>query len=314
MTDATPTPGRFRRIADSLGGDATAAALRTPLVVLAGLVSLAVFWGVGWLAGFPYSGPYDATLLHQPLATAKLLLVAVALAATAAVGTLLAGRVRYDAGWAAALFGLMGLRWRGDDVYYTLVGRGASVFVGLAVELLLLAAIAAAAWAGLHWLRERGSASPSLKRVLELPDPKSRLIDRKIASEAWDQRLLALLAGAGVCGLVVLVLGQSQDETQIFFAVAIGGWAGATAAHALVPTRPAPWFWTAPIVTGFVGYLLAWLGTPESKLATGEAGGYLAALARPLPLDWVGAGVPAALLGYVRARTKQFRRVAEAQS
>jgi hypothetical protein len=187
------------------------------------------------------------------------------------------------------------------------------VFLTFLVELGILAVLVAALWSFLHRLRERGSASPSLKRVLELPDPRSRLIDRKIASEAWDQRALALLVCIATTAALVMLLAATGDETQVFFAVFIGAWVGAIAAHAVVPTRPAPWFWAGPIVTGAVGYLLAWTSTTPADLATGEVGGLFAPLARPLPIDWLAAGVPGALLGYVRSRTKQFKKVAEGQ-
>lgn len=296
------------------GFDAVLAALRTPRVLLAAGLSLLVFWWVGGLLSFPYEGPFDATLLHQPLAVAKFVAVAFVLLVMTAVGTLIAGRVRYDAGWGAAVFGLLGLRWRGDDTYYAVDGHTSGVYITFAIELAILAVIAAVLWALLHWLRERGSQMPGLKRILELPDPKSRLDDRKATRETLDQKFLALLCSTGVTAAVVMIVARTDDETQVFFAVLLGGWIGAMMAHAFIATRPGPWFWAGPILAGLIGYIAAALSTPPELLATGEPGGYLAPLARPMPIDWLAAGVPMALVGYVRSRTKQYQRVVEAQA
>lgn len=289
------------------------APLRTPLVVVTTGVALLGFWWLGELIDFPAEGPFDASILHQPYAVAKVLLIVVTLVLLAALGTLALGRFRYDAGWGAAVFGLMALRWRGGNGFYSLDDRTPAVFYGFLLETALLALVAGGGWAILHWLRERGTSAPGIKRLLELPDPKTRLADRKATSEGLDQKVLALLASAGVTAVIVMLLARTTDETQVFFAVAIGSWAGGAAAHAFVPTRPGPWFWGGPILAALVGYTWAAISTSPEMLATGEPGGALAALARPLPLDWIGAGVPLALVGYVRSRTRQYHRIVEAQ-
>ena len=316
--DADPPPSEPPAVRDRLLSGSTrgqvAAALRTPQVLLACGLSLLAFYWIGGLVGFPHAGPFDAAVLHQPLGVGLLLLFGLLLIPVAAAGTLVCGRVRYDAGWGAAVLGLLALRWRGGDGYHALDGRSPGVFVGFAIELIVLTLFAAAAWAGLHWLRERGATAPRVKRWLELPEPAVRIADRKAAGEALDQKLLALLASTAVTALAVGLLARSTDETQVFFAVFIGGWLGATVAHGFVPARPGPWFWGGPVLAGLIGYGWTAFTIDPAALATGETGGLLAPLARPLPLDWLGAGVPAALLAYVRSRSKQTRRVAESRA
>ncbi len=285
--------------------------LRTPQVLLAAGVSALLFWWLGDLIRFPHDGPFDASLFHQPLAVAKILLVATVLWLLVAIGTLVAGRVRYDAGWGAAVVGLLALRWRGGSSFYTYDDRAAGVFATMTVELVVLALLAGIAWVALHWLRERGSQTPGIKRILELPDPNARLDDRKATKEPLDQKLLALAISTGVCGVTVTLLARTQNETQVAFAVGIGGWLGAVVAHGFISTRPGPWFWAGPILAGLIGYIVAWFTTPSDFLAVGEPGGPLAALARPMPLDWIAAGVPMALVGYVRSRTKQLQNLIE---
>ncbi len=240
------------------------------------------------------------------------LLALVMLLPTVAVGTWLAGRVRYDAGWAAALTGLLLWRHRGGSVELTLDGASQGIFLLMALELLILAAGAAALWTLLHVSRERGATVPVLRRWLELPDSKVREIDRPRKGETNGERLLHLATSAGTCGLVVWLFCQNQDPVQTTVGVLLGGWLGALAAHAVIPVRPAYWSMAGPVVAGLLGYLAAFLTTPDLRLELGQAGGLLENLAYPLPLEWIGGAVPAALYGYVRSRTKQAEAV-EAQ-
>ncbi len=64
------------------------------------------------------------------------------------------------------------------------------------------------------------------------------------------------------------------------------------------------------MLVGLIGYVAAFLFTDPVRLALGKPGGPLAGLAMPLPLEYVGGAVPAAVYGYVRSRTKQAEAVA----
>ena len=278
-------------------------------VLLAGLG----FWWLGALLDFPQYRGFDAGLLLQPLAAAKMLAVAVGVVALTALCTAVAGRVRYDAGWACVAAGIYALRLRGGPVYYALDGRGNAVFLALAAELLLLGLILGGTWAALHVLRERGVNARVLRRVLELPDARTRVADRKATSESLDQKVLALVLCAGTTAVAMLILCRSDARAQVFFSLLISAYAGVWVTHSFIPTRPAAWFWGGPILCGAVGYVAAWWLTTPQLLAIGEPGGFLAPLARPLPLDYVSVAVPAALYRYVQSRTKQRLAVAETQ-
>jgi hypothetical protein len=312
--ETIPTPDLQTRLRE--GASTAWSKMHTVRVVLAAALAFGVFELLGRLVGVPAAGPSefaDASLIHQPIVLAALFAVGFGLLVATIFNTLIAGGVRYDAGWAAALTGLLALRWRGGDSYYSLDGRGPGVFVGFLVELVILTLLAYGLWLAVHRLRERGAERAAIKRFLELPTPDARLLDRRLAQQPMSQRLLALLISTGVCVVVTSVICRTGNEAQVAAAVAAGGWAGAAAAHAVVPTRPAPWFFLGPVLAGCVGYLLAFFSGSSDALAVGDPGGVLPALARPLPLDWLAAGVPASLYGYVRSRTKQLGEVAEAR-
>ena len=288
--------------------------LRAQLALLATLaLAGAAFWWVGEWIGMPQYRGYNASILLQRLASAKAVAVLGLLMFLATTTTLLAGRIRYDAGWACTAVGLYSLRLRGGPISSAIADRPADVFVTLAVELALLGASLGVAWGVLHMLRERGSAFKSIRRVLELPEARARLADRKAAAEALDQKILALVMCTAVMVVLMLVLCRTSSRAQIFFAVGISAYVAVWVAHGLIPTRPAIWFWAAPVLCGVVGYLWAWMNTSPSQLALGEPGGMLAPLARPLPLDYASIGIAAALWRYVQSRSHQIRRVIEQQ-
>ncbi len=283
------------------------------LLLLAVCLTCVAFWWLARLIGFPRYPGRDASLLLQPLPTATLLAVGVAIAALTTFATLLAGRVRYDAGWACAALGLYALRLRGGSISNAIDDRSPSVFLTLALELALLAAILGAAWLVLHTLRERGSAFKSLRRFLELPEATTRLADRKAAAESLDQKLLALVMSTAVMAVFMMIICRTGERAQVLFSVGLSAYLSIWISHSFIPTRPAAWFWAAPVLCGVIGYLAAWMGSTPAQLAIGQAGGFLAPLARPLPLDYASFGIAAALWRYVQSRTHQLYRVIEAQ-
>ena len=288
--------------------------IRARLALLASIIlAMIAFWWMGEWSGFPRYQGHNASLLLQPLAMAKVLAVIVCTALLVTVGTLIAGRVRYDAGWACAALGLYAMRLRGGPIDSAIADRSPDVFLTLAIELAVLGAILGGAWGVLHVLRERGSAFKSLRRVLELPEARARLADRKAAAETLDQKILAAVMSAALMAVLMLILCRTGERAQVFFAVGVSAYVAVWATHAFIPSRPGIWFWSGPIICGIAGYLWAWMNTSPAQLAIGEPGGFLAALARPLPLDYASIGVAAALWRYVQSRTHQIRRVIEGQ-
>ena len=318
MADDVQKPKETMRLGlteDWVGRNLLMPAIRTPLVPVVAVGFMVVFWFVGGLIDYPFDERFQPSLLWQPMGVAKVLVVAVTLVVLTLIGTAILGRLRYDAGWAVATVGLVGLRLRAGDSTFALLQEKSSIFLWLSIELLLLGLLVLAGWQALHILRERGSQRPWIKRLLELPTPQARLADRKASADGRPQQLLATGASVLVMGLVVLLLCRSEDRVQTMASVGIGAWAGAFLVQGfLVPTRPAIWFLISPIICGVLGYAVAMVMTSPEQLASGEVGGPLAALARPMPLDWIAAGLPMTLLAYVMQRTKQLNEVIEQQS
>jgi hypothetical protein len=96
----------------------------------------------------------------------------------------------------------------------------------------------------------------------------------------------------------------------------IGSFAGAFFPYWNRGAYPSAWYLAAPMVVGMVGYLLAFALVRATDLAIGRpgnSGGVLAALARPLPLDYASVGTAGALAGYwIRRKTVREREVAAA--
>lgn len=281
------------------------------LLVSTILVAGLIFWWTAWLIGFPQYPGYNASLLLQPVAAAKVLAVSVCIILLTALATLACGRIRYDAGWGCVALSLYALRLLGGPIYYTINDRPAGVFAMLAIELLLLTLVLGVMWGLIHLLRERGTSARSLRRIFELPDAPTRIADRKATAESLDQKILALVMSAATFGFFMMILCQTQERAQVFFAIAISSYLAVWITHSFIPTRPGFWFWGGPILAGVAGYVVAWLGTTPSQLAVGEPGGWLAPLARPLPLDYVSIGIPFALWRYVTSRTLQTQQIIE---
>jgi hypothetical protein len=108
----------------------------------------------------------------------------------------------------------------------------------------------------------------------------------------------------------MLVFVETDKKAQVIVSVAVAAYLGTLVAHGLFPTRPSVWYWGGPLVVGVAGYLMGYVGSRDWMI--GEVGGYAPALARPLPLDYAGAGTAGAILAYWTSRRWQRNRDAEA--
>src|SRR5947209_18306446 len=135
---------------------------RTRLLLICGaMVCFVIFWFAGAVFHIPYFRGYEASLLQMPSPTMDLIVVIVLVLGCTAIGTLIAGSVRFDAGLFVATLGLSALSMRGGpmgDVLRTAANRAGPpvVFFMLALELLFLYAVIGVAWSGLWLLRQRG--------------------------------------------------------------------------------------------------------------------------------------------------------------
>jgi hypothetical protein len=187
-------------------------------------------------------------------------------------------------------------------------GGARGTFLLMAIELVLLYVFLGACWLVLYRLRQSG----------RMPHDAARdgLADVELGAGAgWS----AAITHVAIMGIVVLLLAQSDPKKQVVLAVGLGSFAGAFFPYWQHGARPSVWYWAAPLAVGLFGYLFAWI-SPPAGIEFGRpgfgagGGGFLVALARPLPLDYAGVGTAGALLGYWMRRKSLHERDLLAQS
>jgi hypothetical protein len=258
--------------------------------------------GFGWLLsgwfGLPEHQGFGGSLLHESSPLAALVQAAVIAAIGGAIGAVLMGRVHFEATILGAAFALLAISLRGGPVRYALFdGTTPSVLIRLAFETLLLFAILYAVFVASEMLRRRRLLRESLDTLV--PDD----------AEPVDQRLLGTVTHAATMAVLLFFLCATQDKPQVIATVFASGMLATMAAHQFVPMRPGAWFWMSPLLVGMLGYVSSYFGTPSIDL--GEPGGYLAPLARPLPIDYATAGVAGSLIGYWISRRWHAAKLAE---
>jgi hypothetical protein len=275
------------------------------LLTLAATVACVMFWFAGAWFGMPEHRGYEASLALQSKPAAHLMLTGIVLCAATAVGTAVAGSIRFDAGLFAAAVGLAALRVRGGPMRaVTQAAPGRGVFLVMAVELLVLGALLGLAWFGLWLMYRRGRhAGDALRDGLQ---------DQP---HAPGERVFALVAQAASMAVLVLLLARTDETKQVLAAVAVASFAATLIAYAISPVRPSVWYWAGPVVVGIAGYLAAysaWGSVPPVAWKSGAGGSFLAPLARPLPLDYASLGTAGAILGYWTSR--QWQRAKELEN
>jgi hypothetical protein len=259
-------------------------AARAGLLVAAGINCAIFAVGARWF-GLPELPGFDGSLIHQPSAFVAFLTVAVLLAITTLIGTVVAGAVRFEAGLFAAAFGLMMISMRCGTMQSVLLESGgtASVYGGLSLELVILGIFLIAIWT-LLW------------RVVVAGEKAESHTD-------YMNGFTATIAQVVGTGAAVLFLCPTEVKDQVLAGVGIAAFFGSMVAYKFAPARPSIWYWTGPLVVGLIGYIVAAMGQ-DSGLEIGSPAGALAALARPLPIDYASVGTAGAMLGYWMMRKK----------
>jgi hypothetical protein len=297
------------RTTDQFGRDVRAL-LRSrsrPVLTIACVASAGLFWlAARWFA-IPRHYGMDPSLALQPRPAAVMLLVGFVLWIAVAVATVIAGGIRLDAGLFAGAVGLAVLRVRGGPMRYVFQSAGgAGVMLSLLLELLILYGFLALAWYGLWTLHRRGGIEGDALRD-GLADQEHTLGERVVAA-ATQIATMAVLA---------VLLAQTDDTKQAMAAVFCASLLATLLAYAFSPVRPSVWYWAGPLAVGAVGYAAGYMnwgrGGP-SVWKAGLAAGFLAPLARPVPLDYASAGPAGAILGYWLSRRWQRAKELEQEA
>src|SRR5439155_20689041 len=119
-------------------------------------------------------------------------------------------------------------------------------------------------------------------------------------------------SGVLIAGAIMLIFCQSDRKLQVMVTVWLASLAGAAGAYYLTPASPSRWFWSIPLICGLLGYIGTYF-QDSGGWVIGEPRGFFAPLARPLPIDYAGAGAAGALAGYWLSRWWHLRRMPEQQ-
>jgi len=262
------------------------------------VVCFCVMWWAGRLLAIPTCPFYEASLLQQASPVLTIMAVVLLFLLCTAGAVLIAGPVRYNAPLAAALVGLSAISMRcgtsRDAIFHGLATAGSPVlFLVLAGELVLLAIVVGlCAWvlAQLHAMN-----------IIARNDD-----DRDDEPQPSAPAVLASLGIQTVFTVVLLLLlCTTEAKQQALAGTFLASMLGAMGAHLLIPAGRYDWYWAPPLVIGIFGYIVAWAdprGMPTASLY-----GPLAALARPLPLDYASAGPAGAIWGYWMAHRWRHR-------
>lgn len=258
-------------------------------VGVACVASFCVMWWAGRLLAIPIQTFFDASLFQQPSPVLTTMIVTVLFLLCAAGATLVAGRVRYNAGLAAALAGLSAISMRcgtsRDAILRGLADIGSpALFLVLAGEAALLGLMVVLCGWGVAQLHVAGVISEDDTRETERDHPPARTT------------LASLGIQTAITAALVLVLCASEARQQALAGVFLASMLGAIVAEAIAPAGRYGWYWAPPIVIGVVGYLIAW--ADPRGIETASLYGPLAALARPLPLDYASAAPAGAIWGH----------------
>jgi hypothetical protein len=208
--------------------------------------------------------------------------VAVALLLSTIAGTLLVGRLRYEAGLFAACIGLGALSGRGGTVSAALRTAGhPQVYLAMLMETVMLLGIIGLMWQLLGAMSRRGWLPP------EPPGTEDESTGNLV------QPVMACAIQVIVTGLLVILLAQTDSKKQVMAAVVVASLCGAIAAHQTIPVRPSVALWIGPFIVGIFGY--AWALKSPGRWAIGAPAN---ALAAATPLDYASVGVAGAIFGY----------------
>jgi hypothetical protein len=241
---------------------------------------------MSWLTrtfSIPAEPGFSVSLLQQSGSFVALLVLLIGMIGVMLVSAVVGSSLHSDAPVFCTALSCGVITLRGGTMQATLfAANGPGVFTTLALETVLLFAMLFVAWQVLQRLRV--SSSDPLK-VEEIHEP-----------EALDEKLLAVFTQAAAMMAIMILLCRSDAKGQCLASVGVSSAAAAAIAVQMVKVRSTFWLWIGPLFVALFGYIFAIFHADGWQV--GLLHGPLAALARPLPLDYVSMGPAGAIFGY----------------
>lgn len=274
------------------------------LLLSASCICFLLIWEFGRWFHLPIHRGFEDSLLQQPSWPVDILLLIVVLLICAAIGTVVAGMVRFNAGLVAACLGLCALSMRGGSsrqaIFWALAHNNVpGIFRQMVFETIILGLILS----GIYLLCRKLYFSRTIRD--REGDPAA-----EASSDLSSNLFPSLAVQTLVTLLLVLFLTPSEAKNQVIASVFIASLAGSIIAHQLFPTPTSSWYFLPPLIVGALGYALAYFNPDGAAIAS--LGGTFAPLARPLPLDYASAGPAAAIIGHWMSRRWQRQKQQEA--
>ena len=272
---------------------------------------------VGWMVAEPTDPQMAVTFTESGRSVwavwpSLLVLTVVA----AAVGSAIAGPRLPEAGMFAAAVGLAGLALHGGSMQVLLDYEAGAVAAGrrrlmftMGVDAVLWAALLAVSWVVVaavgRWLwANHAGGGP------EKPQPLKK--STKNSSALVEVLGGGPLALAVTCVVAMFVIWMTAGRTpvaniargQVIASVFFGLYLGAMAGRYFTGIDHARYYMLAPLVAALVGFLLGYLQA-NMGWASGASAAYaqlatttLHALARPLPIEYIGVGLAGTIFGF----------------
>jgi hypothetical protein len=247
------------------------------------VVSLLLMWWIARLFSIPSQTGFSASILQQSYWILLLPVIFISMALVMLVSAVLSSPIRSDTPVMCTALACGVISLRGGTMQQTLFyASGPAIFLTLALETAILFGGLALAWLLLRQIRVRTAIKPPSATPL---DPAS-----------WDEKALAFFTHASVMMALMILLCRSDTKDQSLVCVGLSSAIAAAIAVQLVNIRDSFWLWMGPLAVAVFGYLISYFH-PEGWQA-GMLHGPLAALSRPLPLDYLSAGPAGAITGY----------------
>lgn len=289
-------------------------------ILAAAVVAVVLMTTIGWMVVSPADPDMAVSLTTggRALWTAWPAMLALTVVVSL-LGTVIAGPRLPESGLFAASIGLVGLALRGGSMQTVLAycagteeaGRKA-LMVRMEFDVVLWAALLIASWLAVslawRWLWGEQPAEP-----VETPAPAPSKGSKKaqaVQSSGGSRAAWPGWAVTTVLGLFIIWITVARTPVamvargQVIASVAGGLFLAAMAARYFTGVDDVRGYLLAPLVIGAVGYLLGYLQADMGWTREGSGAYALLsttpphALVRPLPLEYLAAGVAGSIAGY----------------
>ncbi len=225
-----------------------------------------------------------STSMIESRPTFALITLAIGIPLLSIFASLIAFRVRTEAGLFCCAVGLSCLAVRSGDIRTILLTSGDSgIFMSYMIELAFLGVIILASYELLNKLSVVGLVAKPSEAPQDDPDT---LADR-----------LTTVIGQAICVLVLMMLlGQSAMKGQAMASICAAGVVSSLAMHQTYKVRSSFWYLIGTLLAGIVAYGYCYL-YPEG-LAIGEIRGLLSGAGRSLPIHYASLGAAGTIFGY----------------